>query len=238
MDATFSRKQLIISFWIAVILSFSLAHIPYGNWVLYPFAILSTWAHEMGHGLTALLMGGDFKYLEIYQNLGGVAYFTRHNDIAMAAISAGGLLGPAIAGGIIIILGSTVKTSRWVLKILAVLLILSALIWVRNLFGFCIILALGLTLGLIGFYGGEILELSIVQFIGIRFCLESLLDIDYMFTKEFVRNGVVMKSDSQNIAEALLFPYWFWGLIIAVLSIVILLLAFYFSWFRDSKRTR
>ena len=71
----------------------------------YPFMLLGTWFHEMGHGLTAILVGGDFKYLEIYQNGGGVAYSTVTNKIfsiptASALTAAGGLLGPAFAGAV------------------------------------------------------------------------------------------------------------------------------------------
>ena len=37
--------------------------VPYGRYVAYPLLLLSTFAHEMGHGLTALVMGGTFESL-------------------------------------------------------------------------------------------------------------------------------------------------------------------------------
>ena len=36
-----------------------------GRLVLYPFAILATWFHEMEHGLAALLTGACFERLVI-----------------------------------------------------------------------------------------------------------------------------------------------------------------------------
>ena len=33
--------------------------LPFGSYLIYPFAILTTWFHEMGHGLTALLMASN-----------------------------------------------------------------------------------------------------------------------------------------------------------------------------------
>ena len=38
--------------------------VPYGGYLLYPFTLLSTWVHEMGHGVTALLrIGGTSAVL-------------------------------------------------------------------------------------------------------------------------------------------------------------------------------
>ena len=34
--------------------------LPFGNYLIYPFMILATWFHEMGHGLTALAFGYEF----------------------------------------------------------------------------------------------------------------------------------------------------------------------------------
>ena len=227
------RKQLMYFFWIAAAVSVGLAFVPFGEYVLYPFAVLSTWAHEMGHGLTAEIVGGDFRRLELYANLGGVAFSTRpDNLIAPALIATGGLLGPAIAGGAIVILGSRVKTARWVMEGLGVLLLLSALLFVRNGFGFVATTVLGVGAFAIGRYASETVETVLTQFIGIRLCLESLSDVDYMFTKQFTRGGQVMNSDTQAIAEQLGGAYWFWGGLIAAVSVVILVASFYVAWVR------
>ncbi|MEM9301621.1 MAG: M50 family metallopeptidase [Pseudomonadota bacterium] len=231
------RDKIILAFWAAVAVNLALAFVPHGDMVLYPFALLSTWAHEMGHGVTAIFVGGEFRKMELYRNLGGVAFSTRpDNVVAPVMISAGGLLGPAIAGGFIIVLGSNAKVGRWVLEVLGVLLIVSALIWIRNPFGLGSIVTLGAVLFLIGYFASDLIELCIVQFIGIRLCLESLSDVDYMFTKQFERDGQIMLSDTQKIAEHLLLPYWVWGAIIAVLSVVILAVAFYLAWMRTPAR--
>ena len=47
-------------------------------WVaLYPFTLLGTWVHEMGHGLGALLCGGRFDRLEIFEDASGLAFTAR-----------------------------------------------------------------------------------------------------------------------------------------------------------------
>jgi hypothetical protein len=231
-----SRKQLMYLFWAAAVVSVGLAYVPFGEFVLYPFSLLSTWVHEMAHGLTAELVGGDFRRLELYASLGGLAYWTRPDTLfspASALVAAGGLLGPAIAGGAFILLGSRMRTARWVMEALGGVLIVSAFVYVRTAFGFVATLSLGVTALAVGLYANEIVETAVTQFVGIRFCLESLSDVDYMFTKEFTRGGQARSSDSQVIAEQLGMTYWFWGGIIAALSVLILASAFYLAWLRD-----
>jgi len=68
-----------------------------GSMILYPFTILATWFHEMGHGITTLLTGSDFRELVIHPDGSGYAVSVRPADgsrIADALISAGGRWGP------------------------------------------------------------------------------------------------------------------------------------------------
>ena len=48
--------------------------VPMGRLILYPFTLLSTWVHEMGHGISALLVGGHFLRLDIYADASGMAH--------------------------------------------------------------------------------------------------------------------------------------------------------------------
>jgi len=226
-----SRSQLQYLFWGAAVAAIVLSYLPLGGFVLYPFSILATWAHEMGHGLTAEVVGGEFKYLELYATLGGVAYSTRPDTLlAPPLIAAGGLLAPSIAGGMVVYLGSQESTARWIMEGVGALLILSALIWVRNLFGFAATLSLGAAALALGYYASELVEVALAQFVGIRLSLESLSDVDYMFTKQFLRNGQVMSSDSQTIAAHLGLTYWIWGGFIALLTVAILYGAYTLAW--------
>lgn len=236
VNIPYVQSNLRWTFWIAVFLSIGLFLIPFGRFILYPFAFLSTWAHEMGHGLTSLLVGGKFDSLVIYKNLGGTAFIRPPlTTIGPVFISAGGLVGPAIAGGFIIVLGSRPRLAGLVAFILSLVLLVSAAVWVRNLFGFLIVLSLGLVFGLLSRYGSHLLRLLVTQFTGIQFCLGSLASLDYMFTSQFSRDGVLINSDTQNIAEHLMLPYWFWGGIIALISFLILAAAFYIAWIKPIR---
>lgn len=230
-----SNSRLMVFFWVAAAVSLILPRVPYGRSVLYPFALLGTWAHEMGHGLVAILAGGSFHKLLLFQNLGGTAYSSGVGSFGRAFVSAGGLLGPALAGGIIIILGSRESTARWVLAGLAVLLALSLVLVVRNAFGWISLALIAAALAGVSVYGPEVVKVFTAQLIGIQFCMASWGTLDYMFTKNFSRDGQVIDSDTQEIAEVLLLPYWFWGGLIALISFAIMASSFYVAWIRPFR---
>lgn len=232
-----NRTTLVRTFWAAVGAALILGWIPFGNFVLYPFALLGTWAHEMGHGLAAVVAGGSFEHLELYSNLGGVAFYELARDASAshAFVAAAGLIAPAIAGGTVIALGSRKRTAKWVMDVLGVLLLLSAVLFVRNVFGFAATVVLGGASFAVGRWSNELLELAVTQFVGVRLSLESLSSVDYMFTKSFQRGGDLMSSDTQQIAEHLGFTYWFWGAMIAGICVTIVGSAYYLAWGPESN---
>lgn len=232
---TSSRGRLAAAFFGAALLSVALTFVPFGRHALYPFALVATWAHEMGHGLTALLVGGTFERLELYSDLGGVAFTRRPDGLGAAMVSAGGLLGPALLGGLVVVLGAREATARRVLLVLGGALGVSLVLWVRNPFGMGGVALLTVGTIALALRGGELPRLLVTQMIGIQLCLGSLGSFDYMFTREFERGGKVMVSDTQAIAQQLLLPYWLWGALIALASVAILVAAFWAAWVRPGR---
>jgi hypothetical protein len=233
---SFSQRGLALSFLAAIVATVVLQNVSWGPYILYPLALLGTWAHEMGHGLTGLLCGGEFDKLVIYSNLGGTA-FTRAPVWARPLVSAGGLLGPAIAGGVVIVLGAHERLARHVLAGLAVLLWLSLALWVRNLYGVVSLACLGAVVAGCSWWAPRIVRVFLAQLIGVQLCLASLKGFDYMFTSTFERGGKTINSDTQNIAEAIPgpLPYWFYGALVAGISLLILGAAFYWAWIRPLR---
>jgi hypothetical protein len=226
-----SEGELIRVFWAAVILSLVLPRLPYGRTLLYPFALLGTWAHELGHGLTALVAGGSFKRLEVHRNLDGLAYSSGVGPFGRAVVAAGGLLAPAVAGGLVIVLGANDGTAPWILAGLAIAVLASVVLFVRNLFGWVALGLIGLVLVPVALRAPEVVRIFVAQLVGIQFCVASWGSLDYMFTKHFYRtDGQLTDSDTQTIANVLVLPYWFWGGIIAAVSLAILGASFYLAW--------
>ena len=208
----------------AAVATVVLWQVPYGDYVLYPFSILATWFHEMGHGLAAIFLGGNFLQLEIFPNGSGVATYTYRGrlflgPIGRAFIAAAGLLGPPIAGAILILASRSFKTASISLKILGGFLLFSVLIWVRSLFGIVAIFILGLVILGIGIKGNRWFQGFSIQFLGVQACISTYHQLDYLFSPTAGPLGV---SDTGQIQQQLLLPYWFWGALIAVASLLIL----------------
>ena len=231
-DAGLSRQQLLTVFGVAVAASIGLGMVSWGGNIIYPFRLFATWAHEMGHGLAGIVTGNSFLELELYRSLGGQALISGADGFSQVIVSAGGLIGPALLGAIVMIAGSRVRTAPYVLGALAFSMIVSALIWIRNPFGFFSILIGGVVLGLAARFGPPIMRIAISQLLAVQLALAAWSSRDYLFIKGFERDGRFFDSDTQNIADEWFLPYWFWGGLIGGLSIVILVWAFWVAWLR------
>ena len=234
--AGLDRSQLLTVLGVAVVASIGLGFIPYGGTIIYPFRLFATWAHEMGHGIAALLTGNSFLELELYRNLGGQALIGGADGASQVFVSAAGLVGPAVLGAIVMIAGSRATTAPYVLAALAVCVTLSCLIWVRNPFGFFAMLAIAAVLGLFAKFGTSIVRVAMAQLLAVQLALAAWSSRDYLFIQGFERDGRRLDSDTQNIADEWILPYWFWGAVLGGLSIVILVWAFWFAWLRPLAR--
>ena len=126
-------------------ITFFLPSIPYGSYILWSFVILTTYIHEMGHGLTALLMGGNFLKLEIYSNASGLAWYSGvAKRLPSALVAAGGLVGPSLAEGLFILAGRTARNSSRAFLGLSLYMLVGTAIWVRSAYSLGAIGAMGL----------------------------------------------------------------------------------------------
>lgn len=218
----------------AILVTVGLWRVPYGDYILWPFTILGTWVHEMGHGLMARLLGHDFRFLEIYSNGGGVAVHAGHSGrIGKSMIAAAGLLGPAFAGSLFIVFGRKEKRARRILQILGAAMALSVLLYVRHTwYGYGMVTFWAVLLFGMSAYASDKICFFFVQFLGVQFCINNFKDFNYMFTKGFMRGGQYMDSDTGAIANNLFLPYWFWGALIALTSLVMLGGSLWFANFR------
>ena len=80
--------------------------VPYGRTVAYPLILLSTMAHELGHGVAAILVGASFERFVMHADGSGVAMWSGNvGRFARATIAAGGLVGPAFIAALGFVLG-------------------------------------------------------------------------------------------------------------------------------------
>ncbi|KOP27456.1 peptidase M50 [Hapalosiphon sp. MRB220] len=208
----------------AAIATIILWQVPIGEYILYPFTILATWFHEMSHGLMALILGGNFQQLLIFSNGSGVASYSYSGSLLLgplgrALVAAAGPMGPPIAGAALILASRSFKTASWSLKILGGFLLLSTAIWVRSLFGLVAIPLLGLIILGIGLKAPRWMQGFAIQFLGVQACVSTYHQLDYLFSYSAGPLGI---SDTAQIQQQLFLPYWFWGSVMAIASLIIL----------------
>jgi len=194
--------------------------LPLGNYLIYPFMILTTWFHEMGHGLTALATGQEFRQLMIYPSGSGLAESRVAADAApwvLAAIAAGGPLAPSLAGALLILASAHPRLWRPMLWLVVAAIFASVIIWVRSPVGYAVLPLVAACLALVAWRGKPGLARFTLQFLGILAAMSMLRDFGYLFTREAVIDGQLVLSDTGQIAAVLGLPHWVWaGLILAV----------------------
>lgn len=206
---------------LAVVLVLFLPSLPFGTYLIYPFVILTTWFHEMGHGLAALAMGEEFIRLMIYANGSGVAESTREAGnpaLEAAIIAAGGPLGPTLAGAALIVASAHRKAWRPALWFVAAAILTSTIIWVRSAVGWAVLPLIGASLALIAWKAREGLARFVLQFLGVLGAMSMLADFNYLFTESIMLGGEQMLSDTGNIERALLLPHWVWAAVLLLIS--------------------
>jgi hypothetical protein len=137
----------------------------------------------------------------------------------LALVAAAGPLGPALAGALLIFVSLRPKWSRLGLTGVALVMLLSALIWIRTLFGVSLIGLMALVLLLIRFKGADRWHSLTLQFIGVQACISVFLNIGYLFTEKVQVSGRLVYSDTGQIAAALFLPYWFWAILLTSLTL-------------------
>jgi hypothetical protein len=218
------KQRLALLFGIALA-SILLWQTALGGLILYPFTILATWFHEMGHGLAAMVTGRGFERLVIFSDGSGFAESLRPGDgyrTIDALIAASGPLGPAIAGALLIAASRSAAATRHALAVLGAALILSTLIWVRSLAGWLVLPALGAAILALALRGPPSWRDFVIQLLGVQACISVWRQFDYLFSPGGQVGGQLQRSDTGAIADALFLPYWVWGAIISAAILALL----------------
>ncbi|HMV70223.1 MAG TPA: M50 family metallopeptidase [Myxococcota bacterium] len=198
-------------------------YVPYANVPGRPLVWMSTLAHEMGHGVAAMLVGAQFHALQLHADGSGVAHWSgAPGPFARAFIAAGGLIGPAVAAAGCFLLTRSAKLSRLGLGLTAILLGLACLLVVRNLFGLLFVGCLALALGAAARWLHEEAARVLVAFLGVQLSISVFTRSDYLFSNVAKTANGVMPSDTAHMAQALWLPSWFWGIVCGLVSLGVL----------------
>lgn len=207
---------------VAVVVVIAMHHLPFGGFIAYPLMLLDTLAHEMGHGLTALLVGGKFNSLALYTDGSGVAHCATPAGWPQALVSAGGLLGPCVAAFVALVLGRWQRGARFCLVAGGLSLFLSLILFVRAGTAWIVLIPVGAAMLWLGLKAsGQTARLALL-FLATEFSLLVFTRSDYLFTPSATIGGQTMTSDVSNMAAVLGGPYWLWGALVALASLATL----------------
>ncbi len=185
--------------------------------IFYPFQIFATFVHEISHGLTAILTGGDFQRFVVRFDQSGTAWYT--GGIRWIVTSSG-YLGCALFGGFLIVLSGRGVSGNTVLSVLGIALGILCLVFVRNFFG----IVSGLALAGLLFWAGSRLNVfwadMLLLFLGVQTALNALNSVFDLILIS-TRYGDV-RSDAQIMYSLTGIPAPFWAVFWTLLSLALL----------------
>ena len=209
---------------VSIIFTLVMYYGPTPDFIYRPLMLLSTLAHELGHGLTAALLGAEFDSFKMFEDGSGVAIWRGSvGNIGRAAISAGGLIGPAVVAGILFAAARRPRSAKLMLWFFSVALTILLVLVVRNMFGIVFVSAVAFLTAIAATKGSEAFCQWYCSFIGAQLGLSVFSRSDYLFTDVAQTELGPMPSDVAQMAEALFLPYWFWGACCGMLSVGILI---------------
>ena len=181
--------------------------------ITMPFRNLGIFVHEMGHGLFTVLSGGNFHWFQMELMRGGVAVTS--GGIRLLTLL-GGLLGPALAGALLLLASTRVRNLRWVLGTLIAFFVLGTYYilkpvflsveanpllaeWSPGLLLGAIVPVTGGAITLLCLRLNEVYQRLYLQIVGILMCYAGFSDTSYIFMYEPLGNG--MYSDARVVAS-------------------------------------
>ena len=212
-------------------------YVPFGDVALYPLTLFTTWVHEMGHGITALALGGQFESLEIFKNAGGVAHswagFGWHHGL----VALGGLLAPPIVGSIILATVHGPRRARVCLALLAAALVVSMVVWVRSPTGLVAMPLVAAALAYAALREPPERRVIVAQVLAVILAIDTLTRmVSYVFEDSVDIGGKKVPSDIATVADGFGGPQVLWGMAVTAVAVGLLALAMWWAWRRPNPQ--
>lgn len=218
---------------IAVVIAVVLPRIPFVAWVQLPLGWLGTLAHETGHALGALAVGGEVSGIEMFFNGSGVAHSSCPAEPLWyrAVISLAGLVGPAVVSAGLLWAALGPRLVRVCVGLLGAALWVEAFTLTQ---GFATVIALSWgSMALLAAWKlpGRLLRLGTLV-VAVQLALQVYRGSGYLFVAEAHTGAGVLPSDVASIASSLGGHYLLWGVGVGLLDLLLLgvgLLGFFFG---------
>jgi len=188
--------------------------VPIVRQLLLPVMYLNTHLHELSHALVAKATGAEVEKIVVNADGSGLTPVLGGNIFLTASA---GYIGASIFGAIMIAMGSSEKTARYILTAICLLLTTSMLVWVRGdsvgvASGFAWVLTLA---AMAIFLKGRPLMFC-CQFLGLQQCLNSF---NALFALVRVSSATETHSDATILQGITGVPSIVWAVVWSAFSL-------------------
>jgi len=211
-----SRRAVDNWLWIAAALSFAVSLTRWGPLVLYPFRLFTTWVHECGHAVMTVLVGGHVNSIVIERNGAGLtSSLIPQSRVAQGLVASAGYLGASIVGCLLMI-AARGKKAHGILWSIGAFMLLTLVVWMRNLLGIAVALIWGVALIALSRRASGPVSSFVLSLLAVQVALNSVFDIRVLF---LVNCG---HSDAETMARLFLLPAWTWASLWMAISVALL----------------
>ncbi|RTR33220.1 M50 family metallopeptidase [Shewanella atlantica] len=198
-------------FLIELLLAMVITRLPFIN---VPFKWLESYFHELSHGLATLLTGGIVSHIQLFPNGAGLCFSQGGWPVV---IGFSGYFGAALWGYLIFILATWPRGIRMSFAMLGSAVIVTALLWGRDLLTISILACLAVLFLLP-------LKLSRNRFLGSGLRVMALMIMLNALASPTVLLGLNGKGDAAMLATQTWIPGWIWVMAWLAISAVMIFL--------------
>jgi Peptidase M50B-like len=212
-----ARAQSVSWLWVAIAVSLIVSLTPWAAILLYPFKLFTTWVHECGHAVATLLVGGRVSSITIQPDTSGLTRsLVPAGRVAQGVVASAGYLGAAAVGCLLMAATRVERRAHVILLSLGVFMLVTVLLWMRNVFGVVVVLAWAVVLVACARHGVAHAARFLLSLLAIQVALNSVYDIRVLFS---IDRGW---SDATTMARLFLLPSWVWATAWMLASIAML----------------
>ena len=186
-------------------MSFGISLTRWGPLVLYPFRLFTTWVHECSHAVMTVFVGGHVSSIVIERNGAGLtSSLIPQSRVAQGLVASAGYLGASIVGCALMV-AARGKKAHGILWSIGAFMLLTLIIWMRNLLGVAVVLIWGVVLIALSRKASRPVSSFVLSLLAVQVALNSVFDIRVLF---FLNGG---HSDAETMARLFALPAWTWA---------------------------
>jgi hypothetical protein len=204
------------SLWLAAAVCLGVSLTPWGDLILYPFTLFTTWIHECGHAVMVVLTGGSVSSITIHPDTSGLTRsMMTEGRIARGLVASSGYLGSSVVGCLLVAATRVEKRARPILWGIGAFMLFTVVFWIRNPFGAVVVLGWAVTLLALARKATGRAPRFLLSVLAVQVALNAVYHIRVLF----LVNG---PSDADTMARLFLIPAWFWASAWMLVSVLML----------------